>query len=314
GGVAQLALTYYKIDFTKEQRQLLQGLGIELIYAIDPQGVPTLEKVNGITDEAILDSLRSATSRLPAFTPRRVAGERESALYFLQLHFPEYSISETVLTTQQVTTYRQIRPEDVAYIHKSGERLDVLFGGAANTFIWKPGEYLATGGGMKVELMYTGKRGIGGGMVMSFYGNKLKQDYPLSVQRELNAAPPTLFIGLGASKILKTSERSEFQVQAELSYAVQNVTPKLDGNDKDWVQLRGISPAVVANYSVKLGKDKISFYYGAPAVYNHYLSLHAGVRPVFFNLKEATGVMVDVGISYRLASHFVDEYRLKAAR
>ncbi|WP_276495686.1 hypothetical protein [Pontibacter litorisediminis] len=306
-------MPFYKINFSKEQQELLQEKEIELIFFIDVDGTPVLEDVKGIDDAAILDSLQQAATSVPMFYPRTVNGVKESALYFLQFQLPKYETKEVSIQHQGIfrTKYKEPTYEDFEYIHKSGQRLDVLLGLTGNAFLGKPGEYLHPGGGMKVDLMYTGKKGIGGGMVMSFYGNKLKQSYPISSSREQNSAPPTLLLGLAANKAFAVKDRTEFKAQVELAYAIQNVTPKLENEDKDWVQLEGFSPGLVLSYLVKLGKDKPSINYGTPSITNHYLNIHAALRPVIFNLKQATGVMAEVGVSYRLSSHFVDEYRLK---
>lgn len=308
GGHDKLALHYYKINFSREQQAILQEVEIEFIFSIDAEGVPTLEDIKGIEDEAILDSLHYTSQRLPQFQPMVQNGQPESSFYFLKLQFPKYSYIEYPHAMQ---LYRDLRYEDFEYIQKSGDRLDVLFGGLANAFLGSPADYLAMGGGMKVDVMYTGKQGIGGGLVMSFYGNKLKQEYPVNSPRQQNSAPPTLLMGLALNKILHEKERREFHLQLELNYAVQNVTARLGEYDPDWVQLQGFSPGVVGNYLTKIGKDKTSHYYGAPTIYNHYLNIHGALRPVFFDLKEATGVMVEVGLAYRMGYHFISAYRVK---
>jgi hypothetical protein len=291
GGINKLALVYYKIDFTKEQRKALQDKEIEFIYLIDPAGHATLEEINGVVEKAILDSLQQATSRLPRFYPRRVNGIAESF--------------------QQAASYQETAYEDFAYIHKSGARLDILFGGVANGFLGSPGKYLGPGGGMKIEIMGIGKKGIGGGLLMSFYGNKLRQNYPIDSDRAQNSAPPTMLVGFGLNKALVKKERREFNAQVEFNYAIQNITASLGENDKDWTQLKGFSPGLVGNYLIQVGKNKTAYYYGSPSIFCHYLNIHGAVRPVFFNLKEARGVMLELGLSYRLGTHFVDEYRLK---
>ena len=164
---------------------------------------------------------------------------------------------------------------------------------------------------MKTEVMMVGKKGFGGGILMSFYGNKLKQAYPIDSERDQNSAPPTLLLGFGLNKTMLKKERREANVQLELNYAVQNVTPRLNESDEDWTQLHGFSPGIVGNYLIQFGKNKSYYYYGRPAVYSHYFNVHGAVRPVFFNLKQASGIMLEAGLSYRLGCHTVDEYRLK---
>lgn len=310
GGISKVALPFYKINFSPAQLSLLQQKEIELIFAVDTAGVATLEDINGIHEKAIRDSLQRASAKVPRFYPRVADRVKENSLYFLQFKLPDYSTGNTATMQPNLYHYKQYAYEDYEYIHTSG-RLDILLGAAGNAFLGAPSKYLQPGGGMKVDMLYTGGKGFGAGMVMSFYGNKLKQNYPIASNREPNSVPPTLLIGLAANKILKKQERKELHAQLELSYAVQNITPKQDAEDEDWVQLQGFSPGLVLNYLIKLGKDRTSFYYGQPSIINHHLNLHGAVRPVFFNLKEATGVMVELGVSYRLTTHLVDEYRLK---
>ncbi|MFT2010099.1 hypothetical protein ACMA1I_15605 [Pontibacter sp. 13R65] len=311
GGAAKLGLTYYKIDFTKEQRKLLQDKEIELTFLVDTSGVATLEDIKGVTDKAIRDSLQNASQKLPIFEPYTVNGEKESALYFLKFQLPKYRVADEQTAMQSMLTYNEASYEDFEYIHKSGERLDLLLGGVANTFLGSPGSYLHPGGGMKVDVMYRGRTGIGGGLIMSFYGNKLKQDYPILSGREQNPAPPTLLIGIGLNKTILKKERSESMLQAELALASQNITPRLGNEDEDWTQLKGFSPGLVGNYLIQFGKNRMYYAYGSPSIYSHYLNLHGAIRPVFLDLKQATGVMLELGVSYRFGAHIVEEYRLK---
>ncbi|WP_210463109.1 hypothetical protein [Rufibacter roseolus] len=311
GGLNALALKYFKIRFTKEQRKKLEDKELEFIFEIDQEGVPTLEAIHGVSERDILDSLQATSAKLPGFIPQEVNGQKQASIYYLKLRYPTYGNLSGGNGYQEAIRYNETKYEDFAYIHKSGQRLDIVFGGMANAFIGKAGDYLSPGGGMKTEILYRGKNGIGGGLLMSFYGNKLKQDYPIASDREQNTAPPTLLLGVGLNKALMAKERKEFLVQLELNYAIQNVTAKEGNNDKDWTQLQGFSPGLVGHYFFQVGKPKAYYYYGAPSVYVNYLNVHAGIRPVFFNLKEATGVMLELGFSFRLGCHGVDEYQIK---
>ena len=313
GGISKVALPFYKIKFTPEQKEQLRQKEIELVFEVDEHGIATLESIQGITNSDILDSLQRAATKIPAFRPRVVDGVRESSIYFLKFQLPDYNTEVSQQRKQIFFPNNYIEPalEDFEYIHKSGIRLDMLIGAVGNIFMGRPGDYLLPGGGMKLDMFLTGSKGYGGGMIMSFYGNKQKQGYPIISSRDQNSAPPTLLLGAGINKLLQVKEKSELMAQLELSYAVQNITPKLDEHDQDWVQLQGFSPGLVLNYLLKIGKDKATYYYGSPSILSHYINVHGAVRPVFFNLKEATGIMAEVGISYRFGIHAVDEYRLK---
>lgn len=306
-----MALPFYKIDFSLEQRALLKGQQVELLFAIDTAGTAVLEDIKGISESAIRDSLYKASAGVPLFYPRQVNGAKEPSLYFLQFELPEYRQVRSLQPQLYPMQFVRHRYEDYEYIHKSGQRLDILIGGAGNAFLGKPADHLSPGGGLKMDIMYTGAKGYGAGLVMSMYGNSLRKPYPIYAHREHNNAPPTFMLGIGLNKLLQQKKRSELQAQLELNYAGQNIIPKEDEHDNNYVQLSGFSPGLVLHYLIKLGKDKTSFYYTQPSVLNHYLNLHGALRPLFLDLKEASGVMLEVGVSYRLTNHLVDEYRLK---
>ena len=63
-GLNQLAIKYYAIDFTKEQRKEIENVEIEFIYSIDENGTPILSEINGVTNREIIDSLKTKTKEL----------------------------------------------------------------------------------------------------------------------------------------------------------------------------------------------------------------------------------------------------------
>ncbi|MBK8444928.1 MAG: hypothetical protein IPL35_16635 [Sphingobacteriales bacterium] len=179
-------------------------------------------------------------------------------------------------------------------------------GGLMNQFIGNPSKHLALGGGMKIDIAYSGKNKLIYGINMNFYINKLKEKYPLNTTRQQFDAPPTLLVGLIFGKWF-----DKFNIQGELGPIIQNVTENLGEYDKDWVQLKGWTSGVVINYPIKLGKSKPQYYYGSPTLLEHNLNLHFGLRYIKLSLKEATGAMVELGLSYRITSKKVKEYKLK---
>ena len=46
GGLNRLALVYYDIEFTPEQRRILENVNVELIFSINDQGIGNLEMIN----------------------------------------------------------------------------------------------------------------------------------------------------------------------------------------------------------------------------------------------------------------------------
>ncbi len=305
-GINQLALKYYGIDFTKEQRKEINNVEIEFIYLIDENGNPILSEINGVTNQDIIDSLKNKTKEVDKFKPQIRSGKAESSIYFMKLTFPSYKFNQRKYGLLQGSAYNEAKLEDFDYLNISGQRFDMTIGGLANQFIGKPSQYLGFGGGMKIDLIYAGKNNIIYGLNMSFYGNKLKMKYPINSTREQFEAPPTLLIGLIFGKWF-----DKFNIQCEVNLGVQNITEKIGEYDSDWIQLNGWSPGLIVNYPIKLGKPNPMYYYGAPSLLENNLNLHFGLRYLKFSLKEATGLMVELGISYRMAIKGIKEYKLK---
>src|SRR5690554_4024143 len=156
GGIERLALRYYDIEFTPEQRQLLKGVEVEMIYFVSDSGVARLESVNGIHNRAIRDSLFARNDDLPRFKPQMTRGIAKQSLYFMQMQFPEYIIRPQDRLYNSPIFFQKLEMDDFEFIELSGARLDLIIGGMVNTFIGSPGDYLNTGGGMKLELAMTG--------------------------------------------------------------------------------------------------------------------------------------------------------------
>lgn len=305
-GLNQLAIMYYGIDFTKAQRKEIENIEIEFIYLVDEFGNPTLSEINGVTNNEIIDSLKTKTQQIEKFNPQIRNGIAEASIYFMKLTFPTYKLNPRTLGLLQGSAYNEAKLEDFELLNESGQRFDMTIGGLVNQFIGNPAKHLGFGGGMKIDLGYSGKNNIIYGLNMSFYGNKLKKEYPINSFREQFEAPPTLLIGLIIGKWF-----DKFNIQSEINFGVQNITEKIGENDPDWVQLNGWSPGLVINYPLKFGKSNPMYYYGSPSLLENNLNLHFGLRYVKFSLKEATGIMVEMGVSYRMAIKRINEYKLR---
>ena len=306
GGINNLAIQYYGIEFTKAQRATLKEIEIEFIFQVDTNGTPQLAEVNGITDQAILDSLINKTAKINHFNPRIKNGIPQPSIYFMQLVFPTYKMDRSTFGRLQAQAYNEAKLEDFEYIHKSSQGFDMLFGGVVNQFVGNPAEHLGVGGGMKVNFLFSNKKQWFYGLNMSFYGNKLKKDYPINTTRPQFPSPPTLLLGASVGKSF-----AKINIQADLNLAVQNLTERIGTNDSDWIQLKGWSPGLLLNYPIKLGKDNTMYYYAAPVLFSNYVNLHLGIRPIFLSIKEATGLMFEVGLSYQMSIHKVTSYKLK---
>lgn len=306
GGINALAVKYYGIDFTKEQRKILKDKQIELIFLIDEFGKPTLSEVNGVSNKEIIDSLTLKTDELENFQPRIRNGIAQPSIYFIKIEFPTYRMTKMQLGYLQGAEYNEAELSDFEYIEKSGVRFDMLFGGMVNQFLGNPAKHLKFGGGVKIDISLTSKKSYIFGLNMSFYGNKLKKKYLINSNRTQNSAPPTLLVGAIVGKWF-----DNFNIQSEITTAVQNITAKEGDNDTDWTQFKGWSPGIILNYSKIIGKEKTMYYYGAPTLFANNLNFHFGIRYLFLSSKEASGPMMEFGISYRMSLHSVKKYKLK---
>lgn len=314
GGLAKLGSVYFKIDFTPEQRAILEETELEFIYLIDTTGTASLEKINGVEDRGILDSLERCTSRLPSFYPQTIEGVKQPAIYFFQLRFPKYApkYSYPVLYGRQ--SYRRLSMDDFESIDKSPSHFEMVIGGMVNQFGGSAGSYLKTGGGMKFDVVFGKENHYVFGFTMNIYGNTAKTYYTLPPNRTHDKAPTTMLIGGIVGKEFKKQKNTKMSVQLELCYALQNVSSRTTNTDTEYVQWSGFSPGMVFNYQVFVGKDKFSHYYGDPILLNNIINLHTAIRPLFFNMQDASGIMMEVGVSYRMSLSGIKAYELKQGR
>jgi hypothetical protein len=304
-GINHLAIKYLGIDFTKDQRNELKDKEIEFIFSLDEYGNPTLAEVNGVTNPHIIDSLISKTKDVERFNPRIRNGTAEPSIYFMHLTFPSYKFSNQVYGILQGSAYNEAKLEDFEYINETGQRLDMIIGGFANQFLGKPSRHLTIGGGMKMDINFTAKNKLFYGMNMSFAQNGLKEDYPINSLRK-QTAPVSGFVGLSFGKWF-----SNYTVQFDLDVTVHNIIKRNGENDPDWFQLNGWSPGIVVFYPVWQGKVKPMYSYGSPTLVNQNLNLNLGLRYVSYSLKEASGIMVEFGASYRLGFKIINKFKLK---
>jgi hypothetical protein len=308
GGINKLALEFLKINFTPPQRAILDNVQLELLFSVDSTGKAVLEDVNGITDGSIIDSLQRTASRLPLFKPARNQGQAVDGLYSMLLQYPRYTKSR-IDYARTPRTYRKLRQEDFED-YQLGGRMDCLIGGMMNSFAGTANEYLSTGGGFKVDLTFAGKRGYGGGMAISIYGNERKKDYPIDPSRAQDKESFSLIFGLVLNKTFMRTDRTSWMVQFEPAYAQQNISSKINNQDKGNVSYKGFSPGITFHYMLRVGKETFTMS-NAPALFGHYLNFHGGIRPLFYNSSEGSGVMFEVGIAYRMVYRFFDSYVLK---
>jgi hypothetical protein len=308
GGVETLSLYYFKIDFTKGQRQVLADVPIELIFMVDSVGVATLEKVNGISDPDILDSLR-AKKDIPLFKPLTRDGKRHGSVYFMQLTFPRYS-PYNFTTTFDSQLFGTFSPDEVDYV-KSGVSSDLVVGGITNIFQGNIHEYLASGLGAGLCITISGKKSVGYGLMANFYGNHLKKNFPINTTRAFEHTPTSYLLGFVVSKKIKVDEKSALTFQGEICFAGVNLSKRTSKNDTDYIELNGYSPGIVANYSVQLGKERFFNQPASAGLHSNHINIHLAIRPLFFDLHASRGVMVEIGVGYRAVRQFAKYYSIR---
>lgn len=303
GGLNTLAVKYYGIDFTKAQRELLKEKEIEFIFQIDENGNPTLSEINGINDPDIIDSLKNKTNEIGIFNPQITNGVAQPSIYFMQLVFPTYKMTPRKLGVIQGAAYKEAKLEDFEYIKEANRTFEMLIGGMGSQFM---GNNLGFGGGMKTEFLFSTKTNYLFGLNTSFYGNKLKTDYSINTTRKQNSSPTTMLVGFIFGKWF-----NKINIQSEFNLAIQNITPRENINDPDWVQFKGWSPGVIVNYPMRIGKKIPMYYYGSPSILENNINFHLGLRYLFLSIPEANGAMIEVGLSYRMTMKRIKEFKLK---
>jgi len=270
--------------------------------------VASLESVNGVRNHAIIDSLYSRDPFLPGFKPEIQNGIPKQSLYFVQFVFPTYSHQSSELFQLQPMFYKPVRLEDFESIEMSNQRLDILIGGMANAFMGSAADYLAPGGGMKIEMTLTAENLMFYGVNMNFFGNRRTEDYDLNSPLPQFSHPATLFIGATAGRWFGV-----YNLQLDVNYAIQNITERLDDDDSGWVQFRGFSPGLVLHRIIQLGQDRFrtNSLHASPFFAAHFVDLSLGMRYLKMSHNNASGFMVEFGLSYRLATKMIESYRLK---
>jgi hypothetical protein len=304
GGIERLALVFYTIEFAPDQRQLLVDRPLEFFFYISDEGEARLESTNGIRNPAIVDSLMSAGQNLPPFTPATRGGVPVQSLYMMELTFPSYQPNSNIF----YSTYGQkpsgkYRLDEFDTLSTDHPSIQFLFGGFANGFVGSAGDYLGTGGGFKVEMLFYDANLMYYGMNMAFSGNKRQREYSLSDTRDQAEAPPTLFLGVTIGKKI-----DDFLIQADADMVLQNIITVDTDTDEEPVQFWGFSPGLIVNYPIGIG-SRVAVYPHGSMQFDHYLNLHAGYRQLLMGNSQAKGGMWEVGLSWRFGSSPVNYYR-----
>jgi hypothetical protein len=322
GGDAIIAIVYYKIDFTQEQTDYLRTHEAELIFSVSERGRAVLEKVNDIDDSSVIDSMMRVNDRLPEFFPKISNGKAVNSIYFMKLSWPHYNQQIPEPMYPQYAPYlmpQYLRPVGPLHRKKLSEfesytplfRYDLTIGGILNAPMASAATYANEGGGMRMDCMFFGNKGWGGGFSTLFYSNKRIRPYPGTFARSYGSPIPTMMFTFNGGKLIETSH-VDFIIQFEPGFVMQEVlsTDMLTEFDNPGF-IMGFSPGVSVNAAIPIGPGHMNHFYAYPTAIKNYLNLHIAARPLLMNYKPASGVMFEVGVSYRLALAHVREYKLK---
>ncbi|MEM1328084.1 MAG: hypothetical protein AAGI23_19155 [Bacteroidota bacterium] len=305
-GLNRLALVYYGIDFSKEQRKVLSERPVEFYFLIDTVGGYELAEINGIDDAAILDSLQQRTMQLSPFIPALEAGKPVEAFYILQMSFPKYGTTRQQTSLGNSGSYRRLRAEDFEYVERGKDHFSWMIGLGGSQFVGQATDYLGTGFGMLTDVRYTTQKEQIFGISINLFDQPLRQNLPIESNRPQGDNITGGIVAFSYGKWFQ-----QFSIHAELGFSMQNVTPKLNNEDRDWVQLRGWSPGIVLNYPIQLGRDHISGYYLNPTIFTNNINLHAGLRYIDSPLPEVSGLLFEIGVGYQMMFYQVESFQLK---
>lgn len=313
GGLAALALVYYKIDFAPEEVAYLRLHEAELIFTVNENGKATLEKVNEIEMRSIIDSMMRVNDQLPPFYPEVVDGKPRNTLYFMRLRWPHYEDVRQIFPSPYNIRHDYFgrRLDEFEFIEYRGPRFDMLIGGVGNTVGGSVTEYNYSGGGVKFDMMFYGQRNWGGGMVMTFHGNRMRKEYPITTVLPQNRSRVTGFIGIAVAKLFDDTPAGQFSIQFEPCFSMQNIVTVDPQVRNKPVQAIGFSPGLVLNYAKTLGRGRMAAYYYQATAIRHFMNFHLALRPMMLDVPQASGILYEAGVSWRLAMRQAVDMKLK---
>jgi len=308
GGLNRLALVYYDIEFTPEQRKLLENVDVELIFSITDQGIGTLETINGITNRTLIDSLFAQTPNLPKFSPEMRGGIPKQSLYWVRFQFPTYQTHFQELQTPTGFYQQKIEKNQFKVLDESGVAFDFVIQGIFANHFGNADKYLKPGGGVQMGFEFLTPNKVYYGFGLNMLGNKAALKMTVKDTMPYLKSPFTVTTGLYVGKRFE-----KLSVQLEIYYANITITDNDIEKDIDGTSYSGFGPGIFANYPVQFNKrkERVTMHPWSPFINRYSLNLRGGIRGFFMENSQANGILLELGVGIRFGSYFIKRYRLK---
>lgn len=308
GGLNRLALVYYDIEFTSEQRALLEGVDIEMGYSVSSEGIAKLMSVNGVQNRALRDSLFAQDSELPGFQPEIRSGIPRESLYFMRFRFPNYDAGKQYYSLYQPFYRAKAEKEEFRILEESGSGFDFTMQGILTNHFGQADQYLLPGAGVQMGFEFLFEKGIYVGLGFDIYGNRTEKQMAVRDSMPYLRAPVSATIGLYAGKRF-----NRFSLQFEAYYATIGVTESDIENDIDGTDYQGFSPGLFLNYTIPVNRnrERVSFNMGSPGIQRFSFNFRGGFRGFIMDNPQASGVMLELGAGIRFGMYFIERYRFK---
>lgn len=308
GGINRLALVYYSIEFTKEQRKLLENVPVEMIFSVSKEGVAKLEHVNGIQNRSLIDSLYAQTPKVPGFKPEIHDGMPRESLYFMKFRYPTYKMNTQEIPIRSPFYQKKINKDEFLELDETGRGFDFTVLGIFTNHFGKPDKYFKPGGGVQIGCEYVSKIGLYYGFGFDMYGNPADQhiarEDTMPYLRSPFSVTTGIYVGFRFDRLY---------IQSEAYYSTIAISRSDTETAIGGTSYEGFSPGLFANYIIPFRKnrERVTIHVGQPYINRASLNIRGGFRGFFMDSSEVSGIMLELGVGIRFGSYFVKKYHLK---
>ena len=306
GGLdAVLSFLDKKVKLRRAERREVSNQELYVELEISEEGKVLSAKVVNAPVLSVAQKIQKACMDLPDFIPATYEGIEIESLYRFTLNYQKQAYFPNPRNLY-VPDY-----DEFAEIIEKPRKFDLYFNGSMNFFGGNIGQRLGLGGGIGFGMLFGGKH-FSAGFDMTIYGNKLRRNFDLEDERKQYKAPPTFYVGLTLAKEWPLNKKRSIQLQSHFNFASMNLIPEEENGNRDFVHFDGFSTGLRCHYLILLGKPKVSVYGAAgPTLFKSFLHVYVGAFGHFLEEQQASGVLGEIGIGYRMRLRGIKEYTLK---